>query len=111
MDTQRTIRHRGTERLEKALGPGEAFGRHRLWSVPCRGGGPIKVWARPGLAEDLCRAWIFYPGSGDDRDAEEFRIQTQEQLEEFLRRVGGAALRGRGQPWGGFPQPGRDAGR
>lgn len=111
MDTDWTIRQRGLGRLEETLGPSERFGGYRLWTVPCRGGGPIKVWARSGLAEDVCRAWIFFPGTGDDRDAEEFRIQTEEQLEEFLRRVGGAALRGRGRPAGDLRQPGREAGR
>jgi hypothetical protein len=94
------------DRLIEVLGPPELFGTFALWSVPRPGGGTqaIKVWARSGGGQDLCRVWVFYPGTSDDRDAEEFRIQTPEQLEDLLKRVGFAALRGRGKS----AMPGRD---
>lgn len=84
--------------LAEALGPGLDFGPYTLWAVmgPAARGGAIKLWAREGSRGELCRLWVFYPGLGDDRDAEEFRIRSMQELREAIRRVGEAALRGRG---------------
>lgn len=84
-------------RLMDVLGPAQPFGSFWLWTVPRPGGEgvSIKVWARRGASPGLWRVWVFYPGLGDDRDAEEFRVCSQAQLEDVLRRIGEAALRRR----------------